>query len=537
MNRITFVLVVLAVLGSTSLQAADVTTKTKRSDTNKIEISGNMGLAAVFREDFFDSFFPRRDVASPGTWDKDRDEIFGIPRLSLTLQAKLKDELGAVVTLALVPGTYGFEAPLFGAKNSFIYVEEMYAYAKDFLGDYTDLYVGEKNVKIDLRENGDEFFCNILQSENPFTGAVHTDPALTGISTSVSGDYSLDDPPAALAVPPLSSPGGMHWNPYLGGNAWWNNYAGQSKNSTFVGAQVAWALSRDKTGHEPFQVDFAIGMVLESHLARTDTVFFLCRPLITFDITGTFKHLSRIQFILSMISGDKDTAVGALGLGFSIKPVAELELFAEYMGQFGEYTAAQRDPGCDKIHQRAHAAYGGIRVEPEIKLQKQLSITPFVEASFWWIGGDRGDPYQSNEDFISFEDVDTFMIVEDNDFGLDIDCNYNAIKTEIGVRFETFELSIRFGSFRVNFAPHQDLYGKAPWGASYHRLIGNEIDLRVEWRLKESVRVRIGAGFLFDAFFLDDTTRARSMLMGNPAPGHGSGRETAMGIAELMLEF
>jgi hypothetical protein len=191
----------------------------------------------------------------------------------------------------------------------------------------------------------------------------------------------------------------------------------------------------------------------------------------------------------------------------------------------------------DLIHQRAHAAYGGVRFEPEIKIQKQLSITPFVEASFWWVGGDRGNPFQSNEDFVSFEDVDTFLIIEDNDFGLDIDCNYNAFKMEIGARFETFELSFRFGTFRALFAPHQDVYGKPPWGPSYRRLIGNELDIRLEWRLKESVKVRFGAAFLFDAYFLDDFVRARSIQMGAATPGIGTGMESALGMAELELEF
>jgi hypothetical protein len=329
----------------------------------------------------------------------------------------------------------------------------------------------------------------------------------------------------------------MHWNGYMNGNAWINNYAGQSKSSTFVGAQLDWILSRDKTGHEPVRVDFAVGMILETHLARTDTVFFMARPLITFDITGTYKHLSRIQFILSMISGDKDTAIGALGLGFSIKPVGALEIFGEYMGQFGEYTAAQRNPGHELTHQRSHAGYGGIRFEPEIKLDKQLSITPFAECSFWWVGGDRGDPFESNEDYVSFEDVDTFLIMEDNDFGLDIDCNYNAFKAEMGVRFETFEIAIRIGSFRTLFAPNQDVYGKPPGGrSSYRRLLGNEVDLLVEWRLKESVRVKFGAAFLFDAYFLDDFSRARALLI-TGSPSGGTGTDAALGMAEILLEF
>ncbi len=85
-----------------------------------------------------------------------------------------------------------------------------------------------------------------------------------------------------------------------------------------------------------------MGMILETLSATTDTTFFMARPLVTFDITGTDKHLSRVQMILAMISGDEDIAIGSLGLGFSIKPLPMLEVFAEYMGQFGEYTSAQQ---------------------------------------------------------------------------------------------------------------------------------------------------------------------------------------------------
>ncbi|MHC5039905.1 MAG: hypothetical protein ACYTHM_21575 [Planctomycetota bacterium] len=535
MKRFILGAVAVSILGPSSLLAADVTTKSKRTSTNKIEISGYLGLCAVYREDFFDSLFTRRDLEHSATWGRDRDEVFGMPKLSLTLEAKLKDELGAVLNIGLVPGVYGYEAPLLGQKNSTLYLKEMYVYAKEFLGKYTNLYVGEKNVCIDLRENGDEFYCNILESENPFTGAVHTDPAFTGVSSSVTGVYApAENPPSVAGPPPLSSPSGMHWNPYLGGNAWWNHYANQSKHSTFAGAQVEWILSRDKTGREPFRVDFAIGMIYESHLARTDTIFFLARPLITFDLTKTHKHLSRVQVILSMIAADEDTAMGALGLGFSIKPLPLLEVFAEYIGEFGEYTAAWRAVGHDLAHQRAHAAYGGARVEPEIKLGKALSLTPFFECSFWWLSGDRGDPYQSNEDYVSFEDVDTFLIMEDNEFGLDVDCNYNAIKVELGARLETITLSIRIGSFRANYAPHQDLYGKPPYGASFKRLMGNEVDILFEWRFKECVRVKLGAAFLFDGFFWDETVRSRGT---GTSFGAGTGTDAALAMAELGMEF
>ncbi|GEM_PF-3593557 len=532
MKRIIPGVLALMVLGPSTILAADVTTKTKRSSTNKIEISGDIGLQGVFREDSFDSVFPQRDLHNPGTWTRDHDEIIGVPVMNVSLEAKIKDELGAVLTLGLGPGSYGVDSPLLGRRESLVFLEEIYAYSKEFLGKYTNLYVGSKNVRIDLRGNGDEFFCNLLASENPFTGAVHTDPGLTGMPQSVSGIYApAYDPadpttPIAANLPNGSSGFGMHWNPYLGGNAWWNQYAGQSKNSAFAGVQLEWILSRDKTGLEPFRVDFAVGKVLETQMANTDTVFFVARPLATFDITGTHKHkhFSRIQAVLSMISGDDDTALGALGFGFSIKPLPFLEVFAEYMGQFGEYTAAYRPDGKELIHQGAHAGYGGVRVEPEIKIEKQLSFTPFAEFSLWWIGGDRGDPHQSNHDYVSFEDVDTFLIMEDNEFGLDVDSNYNAIKAEIGARFETVELSVRFGTFHALFPPSHDVYGNPPdGGSSYRKLYGNELNIRLSWKVKECVKLGLGAGLLFDAFFWKDTLGARE--------------EMSLGIAEIMVEF
>lgn len=542
MKRLLLGLLALGVFGASELLAADVTTQAKRSSTNKIEIYGDLGLKAAFREDFFDALFARRNPDLPGTWRADHDEIFGVPCLSLFLEAKLKDNLGAVLRMGLAPGYYGMEAPVLGMKNSTAYFEELYVYGREFLGQYTNVYIGEKNVRVDLRENGDEFFCNILQSENPFTGAVHTDPALTGIPDPVSGVWSPAMPGSTtypftpLAYPYGSSPGGMFWNGYLGGNAWWNNYAKQASHSTFAGAQVEWVTSREKTGLEPFRMDFAIGKVLETQMANTDTLFFMARPLVTLDLTNTHKHWSRLQIIAALLMPDKDIGMGALGFGASIRPHPAVELFAEYIGEFGEYTSAQRNPGKDKVHQESHAAYAGFRLEPEIKVAKDTAVIPFGEFSFWFVGGDRGDPYANeNNDFISMEDVDTFLIMEDNDFGLDVDCNYRAFKGEVGVRFETMELSVRYGVFHVLYAPNQTAYGAPPFGGkSFSRELGNEVDLRFTLKLQECVKINLVAAFLFDAFFWDETVRARGL---RPNPWESTGTDAAMGLAELLLEF
>lgn len=518
-------LLVAVLLGSSQAFAGDVVTDLTKRDTKLITITGTIEFDTVWREDFFDSVFPRNNHPAPYHKGTDQDELFINPTLGLRFKAELPDRFFGILELRTLPDAYGAEQGLLGTDSNRFHIQQASIGAEEFLGKGFSLHLGILPVEVDLRDNGDAFFMNVGESESPFTGAVHTNPVTHFTPLSVTGSPH----PGGLAG------SGYEWNPFLGGNAWWNNYSGQSKCSEFGGFGLRYEIGTPEEAD--FSLDVYGGFTMETGLTGVDNFLFLAVPALHLDLMGEGKNRSTVQAVAAMIQGDKDTAVGALGFGFDLwlTPYEDywFEFFFEYMGQFGEYTSETRVGAHDKTHQAAHAFYAGLRFEP--KILKEPDFRPFFEFSYWWISGDDGNPLDTNRDFLSFEDVDTLLIMESNDVGLDVDCNYRALKWELGFKLETFEFSVRYGMFYLIHTPYHSYYGSPPGGrAHFSKLLGNEVDVRFSFKLQEHLTVSAVACILFDAQFWDQSTEARGL---RPLPWHGTGREAGLGLLEVKLEF
>ncbi len=511
------VLIVLAALTAQVAQAGDVTTDLIKRDTKIITITGSIGLQTVWREDFFDSVFPRNDHSAPYSNGLDQDELFINPYVSLKLKAELPECFYGILELKTLPDAYGMEQGYGGTNSNFFHIEQANLGAEEFLGKGFSISLGIMPVKVDLRGNGDCFFANISESENPFTGAIHTWPEKNFIPWEVTG------------APSGITGSGYEWNPFLGGNAWWNNYRGQSKYSEFAGFGLCY-----KGLDDMFSLDVWGGFTMETGLTGVDTFVALAVPKLKFDLSGTEQDKSTVQILLSVLQGDKDTVVASMGFGFDIWFYKDwFEVFFEYVGQFGEYTAEKRTPGHDLTHHVGNAFYGGTRIEP--RFDERIDLRPFFEISYWWISGDDGDPNDVNRDYLSFEDVDTMIIMEGKDIGLDVDCNYRALKWEIGLKFENFEFSVRYGMFYLIHAPKKSYYGNPPDGhAHYSKMLGNEVDIRFSFKVQEHVTISAVAGLVFDAEFWDESTESRQV---RPLPWQGSGTDAGVGLLEFKLDF
>ncbi len=497
--------------------AGDVVTDLVNRDTKLITITGSISLQTVWREDFFDSVFPRNDHPAPYSNGQDHDELYINPLMTLKMRVELPDSFFGTLELKTVPDYYGMEQGLAGNNNNFFHIEQANIGAEEFLGKGFSISLGIMPVKLDLRGNGDSFYVNVSESENPFTGAVHTNPAIHFVPADVTG------------APRGIEGSGYEWNPFLGGNAWWNNYQGQSKNSEFAGFGLEY-----KGFDDIFCLDVWGGFTLETGLTGIDTFLFLAVPKIKFDLSGTGQDKSTVQAVFSMIQGDKDTAIGALGFGFDIWFIKDwVEVFCEYVGQFGEYTSETRTGAHDKTHQASHAFYAGARFEP--KVLDAPDFRPFFEMSYWWVGGDDGNPMRENRDFVSYESVGTLLIMESSSVGLDVDCNYRALKWELGFKLETFEFSVRYGMFHLIHSPYKPYYKYPPDGANhYSKILGNEVDVRFSIKVQEHLSVSAVAAMVFDAMFWDESTESRGV---RPLPWQGSGTDAGLGYLEIKLEF
>lgn len=183
--------------------------------------------------------------------------------------------------------------------------------------------------------------------------------------------------------------------------------------------------------------------------------------------------------------------IGTVGLGVDgfLDEGRTLELYAEAYAQFGSLIDHK---GVDVDKAGAYAWNAGAR-----KYFEEI----WIEASLWWLSGDARPTDGDDNAFQSHEDVDQFLILESNDFGLDFDTNYRAAKIAIGHGLAGDEVVARLdaGYFELD----EPLVG--PFGASPTRSrdLGVEVDATVTWRAHENVDLMLRAGALFSSNVLD----------------------------------
>ncbi|MBI5359302.1 MAG: hypothetical protein HZA48_01830 [Planctomycetes bacterium] len=207
--------------------------------------------------------------------------------------------------------------------------------------------------------------------------------------------------------------------------------------------------------------------------------------------------------VFAVISGE-DARIYTLGGGIDYF-WNDLEFYSEGYLQGGKYG----ELAGEGIEQDAYAYYFGSR----FKFSKFLNF--YLDASYWTLSGDNGDlsgADMTNRDFVSYEGVNTTMIMEDNLFGLDIDSNYDALKLEFGISGrlknklrDDFKLALLYGSFRLAAVPERaGLADGAPdW--EFGNSLGNEVDLVFMWRYRPSFIISTGFGAVWDAEFFAAT--------------------------------
>ena len=147
----------------------------------------------------------------------------------------------------------------------------------------------------------------------------------------------------------------------------------------------------------------------------------------------------------------------------------------------------------------AFGVMGGLR----LLIKGASGMDPYIDISGWALSGDEGDIHEKNRDFFSMESNNSTLIMESS-WGLDIDCNYWAIKGEIGTKLpkpaDNVKLVVVMGYFNLLQVP-------AAWigtNMEDNKQLGWEIDVRFVWTVAENVDLFLGWGSLNDAFFFKD---------------------------------
>jgi hypothetical protein len=185
------------------------------------------------------------------------------------------------------------------------------------------------------------------------------------------------------------------------------------------------------------------------------------------------------------------------GVGSNGEFVEGLNLFAQIYANFGDYgydAGADEDVDASGLMFDIGADYTFVNV----------AWKPMVGVEFLLVTGNEADTTEDDyEGFVSYEDNDDLIVLEDNEFGFDVDQNYQVIKIRGGI---TGELA---GSVKDNFSL-EVLVGIAKLDEEIATVtgdedgLGNEVDIKASWMANKNVKLYGGIGMLFGSDVMEE---------------------------------
>lgn len=491
-----------------------------REGIKSIRLFGGIDFWGVGRSNTFDVVFNRSGTTSG------RDEGFINAVFHIGVDIQVNEALAGYFTLETGPSEqYAAERHRVGDDNSFARFREGYAtITTAAMGLHKDTFdgwlkVGIQNVRFENRRfpqgEGHPFLLDALHSENPFTGT----PGLAARANGMDAAAIL----AAGGTPTVFNQF-FSRNTFLGGNAWFNNFAAQPREQEAGGAVLGAALVRDL--RKMLNVDVQLGAltILETGFAQADSEvafanidFSFGKPNYERDLPD---HHSKVNILAAGFSA-ADAYVGSVGGGLSLFLANNLfEVFGEGQYQGGAYVNARNATGSDVTRHESWGGYGGLR------LQFPWTENRFyLEVSGAFYMGDDGSPFRAsgrqakNMDFMSLENNNQTLIVEGSQVGFDFDSNYFAIKGEMGLTWKSIDFAVVGGMFQLVKTPNTTVYAAnipagSPANFEFDDNLGIEVDVNITWRPSDVVAIYLKAGNLFGSDFLDEWFGEKSFMAG-----------------------
>ncbi len=416
--------------------------------TRYITLSGTLGFSYNYRDDLFSD-------SSLGINSTNRDEDFFDPRVSLQMEIVLEKNIKGFLELKnenrggqWIHTTAGdlYTSNRLAGNQWQWEIEKAYLQVNEFILDGLTFKGGIIPHKYALRADGQSFFLNLGEAESPFSSQP---------DTNAIGFLATYQPINMLEL-------------YI--DAF---YMTTSENS----------FARQDETIAGLNIDFYLPKSVQEEGKSAVTL-------------GRFFNI-----LFAAIQGDNSKPLWTLGFSFdyffSENPSIYLvELYGEALFQFGHYSHNGKPPFSNTKDQDhlAFGAYLGTRFSYE-----ESKYKPFVDISFWYISGDDNDPdRKKNNDLVTYEDIDSTLIVEENDYGLDVDSNYWAIKFKTGVHLyplvkEEMRLEVLYAYFHaIDAAPGRS------------RRMGDEVDIRLIWEYSPDLVFALSAGVLMNSRYLKD---------------------------------
>jgi hypothetical protein len=349
-------------------------------------------------------------------------------RLDICLQKGTADEVCAVIELeskSIDMDGAGF-GTIFRAGEDALDVFFEQAYIKvprvRVFWQCLSVRVGIGDLRYALRRDGEPFVIEIQESESFFSGFYGYDP-------------TADDPPIEAQV-----------------------------RNTIVRDTLETAgillHCEPKPEECPVVVDvFAMTTIERGPVSLDESIY---------GVFANFKPFENLHImkLVALVSGGNDligaaaqnTASGQnvwlVGGGFYYQFLAEddkpkLDVYGEAYWNFGKLYDDDDITVLEEVKKKRAYGYN-------VGLKLVLPVKCWIELAYWYLSGDDNPYDRTDSGFQSYENVDQFAILEDNEIGLDLDTNYRAIKLAFGKKkwmiTEDCAIDIRFdiGMFRFN---------------------------------------------------------------------------------------
>lgn len=252
---------------------------------------------------------------------------------------------------------------------------------------------------------------------------------------------------------------------------------------------------------EALTLDFVLlPAVIENGPASTDEALYAVDFFYSIDNKG-----SRVAAILAIVDlgGDGDTvgiagvsgrhgAIFTLGGGAVLKGLVEnLELYGEIYFQFGSAGVAEA------ADEELDAAGFAFQVGGQYTLEGGI----WLGANLTMISGDD-DADDEVSTFLSYENINDLIILEDMYFGVDWDSNYFAVKFSAGIPLQIKAKDDLWITAILGICRTQE---DVVFGAEEEDALGNELDVRARWSVTKQVALQAAVGLLFGSDILENS--------------------------------
>ena len=445
-------------------QDRPVTTKPDRADSVKVHLGGKVDMDYVQRDKTLRSLAGMQDITNflsptPTLGNDSTNDIEGDISIRADVELTEKISGGIEIRRSRIVEPVGV-IPMFGMDISdTIVLRDAHMKLSDFLSPGLTARLGIQNWDFDVRGRG-----------SAFAFAPYYAQPITSLAS--LGTRNILDAQDTVA------PGG--------------NLASYGTLSAAEGTPVGIHLNY-KSGS--ISIDLvALPMITEGGEPNGDESLYAVD--FWYDLTESMGKGSRIGAILAvshvdpaLTGGTNDSKFITGGVGANLAFSGGFEVYGEVYFQTGSINENLDADGLA-------FQIGGRWTGEDGKF--------WVELNFTMLSGDDSTD-GDNSYFVSYENINDFVIIEDMYFGLDVDSNYTAIKImgglllDLGAGKKNLELQLNIGFFSTT----EDVVST---GGAQEDGLGTEVDVKAKYHLNKQAALVLNLGVLTSSDILEGMT-------------------------------